>query len=97
MRQPLFRVEGLRKQFGERVLFDNAALELQAGHGYVLSGANGSGKTTLLRILAGLEGAQAGRLHFRGQTASPADIPESWRREIVYVHQQPYQIGRAHV
>ena len=90
MRPPLFCVEGLRKQFGERGLFDNAALELQAGHGYVLSGANGSGKTTLLRILAGLEGAQAGRLHFRGQTAAPADIPESWRREIVYVHQQPY-------
>ena len=74
MRPPLFCVEGLRKQFGERVLFDNAALELQAGHGYVLSGANGSGKTTLLRILAGLEGAQAGRLHFRGQKIGRAHV-----------------------
>ena len=90
MREPLLRVEGLRKQFGERVLFDHATLELYAGHGYVLSGANGAGKTTLLRILAGLEGAQDGRLIFRGVSATPAAVPEPWRREIVYVHQQPY-------
>ena len=71
MRTALLRVEGLRKQFGERILFDQAALELHAGHGYVLSGANGSGKTTLLRILAGLEDAQDGRLIFRGVAAAP--------------------------
>lgn len=90
MRPPLFRLEGLHKRFGARLLFDNAALELQAGHGYVLRGVNGSGKTTLLRILAGLEGAQSGRLIFRGVSAVPAAVPEPWRREIVYVHQQPY-------
>ena len=90
MRAPLLRVEALHMRFGARVLFDGAGFDLQAGHGYVLSGANGSGKTTLLRIIAGLERAQQGTLHFRHQAAPASRIPEPWRREIVYVHQQPY-------
>ncbi len=90
MRAPLLRVEALHMRFGARVLFDGAGFDLQAGHGYVLSGANGSGKTTLLRIIAGLERAQRGTLRFRHQAAPASRIPEPWRREIVYVHQQPY-------
>lgn len=90
MSAPLFSVAGLIKRFGERVLFDGIRLDLEAGSGYVLMGANGAGKTTLLRIVAGLEPAQAGRLTFRAQSSSVRDYPEAWRREIVYVHQQPY-------
>jgi len=43
----------LGKSYGERVLFENATLELSKGSRYGLVGANGSGKTTLLEILAG--------------------------------------------
>jgi tungstate transport system ATP-binding protein len=87
---PLFSAEGLAKCFGERVLFDGARVELEAGSGYVLTGANGSGKTTLLRIVAGLEPAERGRLAFRARASAVSDYPEAWRSEIVYVHQQPY-------
>ena len=90
MSAPLFAVSGLAKRFGERVLFDEARLELESGSGYVLTGANGTGKTTLLRIIAGIEQAERGQLAFRAQASPVADYPESWRREIVYVHQQPY-------
>lgn len=90
MRSPLLRVSALHKRFGTRVLFDGAELTLQAGHGYVLSGANGAGKTTLLRIIAGLEPAQEGMLSFREESAFASSFPEAWRRDIVYVHQQPY-------
>lgn len=86
----LFSVEGLVKRFGDRVLFDGARLELEAGSGYVLTGANGAGKTTLLRIIAGLEPSENGQLSFRAQPSSVPEYPEGWRREIVYVHQQPY-------
>jgi tungstate transport system ATP-binding protein len=86
----LFMVEGLAKRFGERVLFDGARLAVEAGSGYVLIGPNGTGKTTLLRIMAGLEPAEHGQLAFRAQTCRVASYPEAWRREIVYVHQQPY-------
>ena len=90
MKAPLFALKALDKRFGERVLFSGTALELEAGSGYVLSGSNGSGKTTLLRMAAGLEPAQRGEIAFRAQSAPLADYPEPWRREIVYVHQQPY-------
>lgn len=90
MSAPLFSVAGLVKRFGERVLLDGARLELEAGSGYVLTGANGTGKTTLLRVIAGLEPAERGRLAFRAQACAVPDYPEAWRREIVYVHQQPY-------
>ena len=90
MSAPLFLVEGLGKRLGARVLFAGARLELEAGSGYVLTGANGSGKTTLLRIVAGLEPAEKGLLAFRGQVFPVPDYPEGWRREILYVHQQPY-------
>lgn len=43
----------LGKSYGERVLFEDATLELSKGSRYGLVGANGSGKTTLLEILAG--------------------------------------------
>jgi tungstate transport system ATP-binding protein len=90
MSTPLFSVEGLAKHFGDRVLFDGARIALESGSGYVLIGANGTGKTTLLRIIAGLEPAGTGQLAFRSQASPVAEYPETWRHEIVYVHQQPY-------
>ena len=84
-----FALRALDKRFGERVLFNDSSLELEAGNGYVLTGANGSGKTTLLRMAAGLEPAQGGSIDFRGRCVRLDAYPEPWRREIVYVHQQP--------
>jgi len=90
MSTPLLQVSSLRKSFGDRVLFADAALALQAGRRYVLRGPNGSGKTTLLRMLAGLESMDGGIVSFRGEAARSGALPMTWRREIVYVHQQPY-------
>ena len=90
MSSPLFAMQSLDKRFGQRVLFEDTRLELETGNGYVLTGPNGSGKTTLLRIVAGLEPADRGSLAFRAQPSALPGYPEAWRREIVYVHQQPY-------
>jgi len=90
MSSPLFAMQSLDKRFGQRVLFEDTCLELETGNGYVLTGPNGSGKTTLLRIVAGLEPADRGSLAFRAQPSALPGYPEVWRREIVYVHQQPY-------
>ncbi len=89
MSAALFSLRQLAKYFGSRVLFENERLEFESGSGYVLTGPNGSGKTTLLRIAAGLEPA-GGLVEFRGQLSLIAAYHEEWRREIVYVHQQPY-------
>src|SRR4051812_16412316 len=90
MSRVLLTVEGVVKRFGERGLLNGAGLQLESGNGYVLTGGNGTGKTTFLRILAGLEAAESGRLTFRSQSAGFNAYPENFRREILYVHQQPY-------
>jgi len=85
----LLSIEGLKKRFGERQLFDIDRLELEAGAAYVLTGANGAGKSTLLRVLCGLERAEATRLVFNGEVLRLAPYPRAMRDAIAYVHQHP--------
>jgi ATPase subunit of ABC transporter with duplicated ATPase domains len=49
----MISVSNLSKEFGDRVLFADAAFQLNPGERYGIVGANGSGKTTLLNILSG--------------------------------------------
>jgi ATPase subunit of ABC transporter with duplicated ATPase domains len=56
----MISVSNLEKSFGDRVLFADAAFQLNPGERYGIVGANGSGKTTLLSILSGDAEASAG-------------------------------------
>jgi tungstate transport system ATP-binding protein len=89
-------VKGLRKSYGNKLLLDIASFDLKAGDALALTGQNGAGKTTLLRIIAGLESAEQGTLQRNGETANCAALPmlypQVWRKEIMYVHQQPYML-----
>ena len=49
----MVNIVDLRMRYGNRVLFENINLSLDAGKRYGLIGANGAGKTTLLKILSG--------------------------------------------
>ena len=49
----MITVNNVGKSFGDRVLFEGAQFQLNAGERYGLIGANGSGKTTLLNIFTG--------------------------------------------
>ncbi|RJF97096.1 energy-coupling factor ABC transporter ATP-binding protein [Noviherbaspirillum saxi] len=85
----LLSIHQLKKQFGERQLFEIEHLTIRQASAYVLTGLNGTGKSTLLRILAGLEPAQASEVVFLDQSLALAPYPSSMRAAIVYVHQHP--------
>jgi ABC transport system ATP-binding/permease protein len=52
------KLEDVSKMYGEKVLFDNIALQVNQGQKVALVAKNGSGKTTLLRVIAGKEPAE---------------------------------------
>lgn len=58
--EPLVRVAGLRKAFGEQTVLSSIDLDVAPGQVLALVGPSGSGKTTVLRCLNGLEIPDAG-------------------------------------
>jgi ATP-binding cassette subfamily F protein 3 len=56
----MIQLTGAAKRFGPKVLFENLDWLVTPNERVGFVGANGSGKTTLLRILAGLDGLDAG-------------------------------------
>lgn len=87
---PYLEWRGLRKTVNRRPLFAVERLGLQTGRCLLLSGANGVGKTTLLKIIAGLETPDAGEVYREGQRLTLRDARRVCRRDVIYLHQQPY-------
>src|SRR5205085_806554 len=81
--------KGLSKAYGEKVLFKNVNLTIEAGEKVAIIGPNGVGKTTLLQCLLSAKWAEKARLGYWPQDASPefaadetlAEWLSRWRRE----------------
>jgi ATPase subunit of ABC transporter with duplicated ATPase domains len=58
----VLKAEGLKKAFGDKLLFENLTFELPRGGIVGVIGPNGAGKTTLFRMIMGLEQPDAGTL-----------------------------------
>lgn len=70
------RIEQINKKFGDFVAVDNVSLSIQTGELTALLGPSGSGKTSLLRIIAGLEQADSGSIHFDDLDISGRHVSE---------------------
>jgi energy-dependent translational throttle protein EttA len=68
--------EGLRKSFGDKLLFDGLTFRLPRGGIVGVIGPNGAGKTTLFRMLMGQEKPDAGTLRV-GDTVKLAYVDQS--------------------
>ncbi len=70
---PLLAVENVFKSFGDRAALQGISFTVEAGQVVAVLGPSGCGKSTLLNIIAGLEKADAGEIHWQGR--SLAGVP----------------------
>ena len=72
----VIRAEGVRKAYGDNLLFDNLTFNLPKGGIVGVIGANGAGKTTLFRMIVGQETPDSGVLTV-GPTVKYAYVDQS--------------------
>lgn len=82
----LLACTGLRKRFGDRLLFDGLDLALPAG-AVALTGPNGSGKSTLLSLLCGIQAPDAGSIAIAGHDL--AREPVAAKRQLSFIPDEP--------
>lgn len=78
------RLDNISKNFGQFQALSPLSLHIDDGEMVGLLGPSGSGKTTLLRIIAGLEGADSGTIHFRDRNVTNVHVRE---RRVGFVFQ----------
>jgi len=72
----VIEAKGIKKSFGEKLLFDDLTFNLPRGGIVGIIGPNGAGKTTLFRMMAGLEKSDSGSLRL-GETLQMAYVDQN--------------------
>lgn len=85
--QPILKIKGLRKTFGDREVLKGVDLAVWPGQVVVVLGPSGTGKTTLLRCVNRLEEPSAGTIHL-GTVALEAGARGRRHREHVRMMRQ---------
>lgn len=78
----MISINQLSMSFGEKLLFFDVSLILNAKTHYALVGANGAGKSTLLKLLTGEEEA------ISGAVAIPKDATIGWLKQDQFRYEQ---------
>ncbi|MFP4561366.1 MAG: ABC transporter ATP-binding protein [Thiohalorhabdus sp.] len=79
MAEPFLDIRGMRKAFGNFVVWEECNLTLEEGETHAVIGGSGTGKSVLLQTVLGLLQPDAGSIRFRGREivgANPATRAE---------------------
>lgn len=96
MREALYLLDQVTKQYGPRSVLAIDQLQVYRGEILALVGPSGAGKSTLLRLLNFLETPTTGSLTFQGATFPAAqEAPLTIRREVTMVFQRPVLLRRS--
>ncbi len=83
---PVLHLQNLSKQFGSKVLFENADGHIGHRSRVALIGPNGAGKSTLIKIIMGLESPDEGQVSRANHLAIgylPQEIPKMSGRSVL--------------
>ena len=81
--EPMVRIEGLRKSFGDLEVLRDINLDVMPGQVVTIIGASGSGKSTLLRCINLLETPDAGHVWFHGSDLAAEHVDVNRLREKI--------------
>ena len=81
--EPMVRIEGLRKSFGDLEVLRDINLAVMPGEVVTIIGASGSGKSTLLRCINLLETPDAGHVWFHGADLAAEHVDVNRLREKI--------------
>lgn len=92
--QPLLRIRGLVKRFGDLTVLDGIDLDIERGEVVTIIGPSGSGKSTLLRCVNRLEEPTAGTIHLGDAEVTGRTAPvDRLRRRMGMLFQRFHLFG----
>src|ERR1041384_1422563 len=81
--ETLIQFKGVKKAFGQKVIYSGLDLEIRAGESLPIIGGSGVGKSVMLKMLIGLLKVDAGSILFHGE-----DITKMGQQELGEVRQR---------
>ena len=90
----LYQLSNIQHVYGERVVLNLPALDIEQGEVLSIVGPSGSGKSTLLRLLQFLEMPTRGSITFAGTVVADR-VELALRRRVATVFQSPALLNRS--
>jgi phospholipid/cholesterol/gamma-HCH transport system ATP-binding protein len=90
---PVVEFEAVSMGWGERLILDQVALQVQPGERLVVVGPSGSGKSTILRLMAGLLLPSAGQVKVHGVPQRYLRLDQRHPPDVRLVFQNPALLG----
>ena len=87
--EPVISLRGVRKAFGDNVVFDNLDLDVFRGETVSILGRSGTGKSVCLKLIIGLLTQDEGQVMYQGREVSQLSPTElrDLRKEVSMVFQ----------